>query len=174
MGSLPLHPAIVHLPLGLAFLMPLLAAGFAWALWTGRVRRRAWLAVVALQALLVGGVLVAINTGQAEEERVEDVVGSRTLHEHEEYAEQFAWAAGLTFALAAAVLVIGRSEVARAVAAAVVVATIAVAGLGVRVGHAGGELVYVNGAASAYAPGSEASPATDFERTPADEAHEHD
>jgi len=37
MDALPLHPAVVHLPLGLAVLMPLLAAGFAWAAWTGRV-----------------------------------------------------------------------------------------------------------------------------------------
>ena len=37
MTSLPLHPATVHLPLGLAFVIPLLAIGFLWALWTGRV-----------------------------------------------------------------------------------------------------------------------------------------
>ena len=53
MGSMPLHPAIVHLPLALAILMPLVATGFAWALWTGRMHPRAWLAVVAFQALLL-------------------------------------------------------------------------------------------------------------------------
>jgi len=59
MGTLPLHPAIVHLPLGLAVLMPFIAAGFAWAVWTGRVRPRAWAAVVLLQAVLVGAGVVA-------------------------------------------------------------------------------------------------------------------
>ena len=53
MTSLPLHPAIVHLPLGLAFVIPALAVGFAWALWTGRVRQRAWIAILALQAVLL-------------------------------------------------------------------------------------------------------------------------
>ena len=92
MNPLPLHPAIVHLPLGLAVVMPLLATGFAWALWTGRVRPRAWLAVVALQALLVGSGLFAIKTGGAEEDRAEAVVQKGAIHQHEEYAEQFVWA----------------------------------------------------------------------------------
>lgn len=54
MTALPLHPAVVHVPLGLAFVMPALALGFAWALWTGRVQPRAWLALVALQTHRVG------------------------------------------------------------------------------------------------------------------------
>ena len=75
MPSLPLHPAIVHLPLGLAFLMPALALGFGWALWTGRIRARAWIAIVALQAVLLGGGLAAMNTGEREEDRVETLGG---------------------------------------------------------------------------------------------------
>jgi uncharacterized membrane protein len=105
MTSLPLHPAIVHLPLGLAFVMPALAAGFAWALWTRRVRSRgAWVAVVALQAVLLGGGLVAMNTGEREEERVERIVPDAAIERHEADAEQFVWAVGLT--LVAAVLVV--------------------------------------------------------------------
>jgi uncharacterized membrane protein len=150
MNSLPLHPAIVHLPMGLAMIMPVLAAGFAWALVTGRVRSRAWLAVVALQALLLGTGLVAINTGGQEEERVERIVAETPLEQHEEYAEQFVWAAGATLALAVLVLAVRRPAATLAVTGAVVVLTVAVAGLGIRVGHAGGQLVYVHGAAAAY------------------------
>jgi uncharacterized membrane protein len=150
MNALPLHPAIVHLPLGLAILMPLFAAGVAWALWTGRVGHRGWMVVVALQALLLGAALVAIKTGGAEEDRVERVVQESVLHRHEELAEQFAWAAGATLGLAALVLVLRRPVAERATSVAVVAATLVVAGLGLRVGHAGGELVYVHGAASAY------------------------
>lgn len=150
MNSLPLHPVIVHLPLGLAILMPALAAGFAWALWTGRVRTRAWLAVVLLQAVLLGSGMLAINTGEAEEDRVEAVVQRNALHQHEEFAEQFVWTSGATLALAALVLVVRRPRVSRAIAAVVVAATVAVAGLALRVGHAGGQLVYVHGAAAAY------------------------
>lgn len=154
MGSMPLHPAIVHLPLGLAILMPLVASGFAWALWTGRVRPRAWVAVVAFQALLLGSGLVATRTGEAEEERVENVIQESALHQHEAFADQFVWAGGFTLVLAGLVLVVRRPRAARALAFAVVVSTLVVAALGLRVGHAGGQLVYVHGAASAYAQAS--------------------
>ena len=151
MNSLPLHPAIVHIPLGLAMLMPVLAAGFAWAIWSGRLGLRAWLAIVALQGLLVGSALIAINTGGAEEERVERIVPESPLHQHEEFAEQFAWASGAAMVLSALVLLGRRSTVSGPLIAVAVLATVAVAGLGLRVGHAGGQLVYSHNAASAYA-----------------------
>lgn len=152
MNGLPLHPAVVHLPVALAALMPLIAAGFAWALWTGRVRLRAWTAVVALQALLVASGLVAMRTGEGEEDRVEAVVQKAAIHLHEEYAEQFIWSAGASLALAALVMAGRKSPVSNALAGTFVVATLGVAGMALRVGHAGGQLVYVHGAASAYAP----------------------
>jgi uncharacterized membrane protein len=151
MSSLPLHPAIVHFPLALSMLIPLLAAGFAWAIWTGRLGSRAWLAIVALQGLLVGSALVAINTGESEEERVEQVVPERALHQHEEFAEQFAWASGAACVLSALVLLGRRRSITGALTAVAVIATVAVAGLGLRTGRAGGELVYGHNAGSAYA-----------------------
>jgi uncharacterized membrane protein len=151
MGSMPLHPAIVHLPLAIAILMPLVASGFAWALWTGRVRPRAWLAVVAFQALLLGSGLVATRTGEAEEERVENVIQESALHRHEALADQFVWAGAFTLVLAGLVFVVRRPAAVRALVSGVVASTLVVAALGLRVGHAGGQLVYVYGAASAYA-----------------------
>ena len=108
---MPLHPSLVHLPLGLAVLMPFLAAGFGWAVWTGRVRLRAWAAVVALQAALVVGGLVALQSGKAEEERVESVVTDAAIETHEEAAELFLWAAGLTLVVAAGAFVIYNIQV---------------------------------------------------------------
>lgn len=147
--SLPLHPVMVHLPLALALLMPLFAAAAAWGLWTGRLGRRAWLATVALQLLLVATAIVAIKSGEREEDRVEAVVPKTALHLHEEYAEQFTWGAALVlgFALVAFVPAAGRSF-----ALMTLIGTIAVAGLALRVGHAGGQLVYVHNAGAAYAP----------------------
>jgi uncharacterized membrane protein len=150
--SLPLHPAIVHLPLGLAFLMPLLAAGFAWALWRGRARSRAWLAIVALQAILLGAGLVAMNTGEREEDRVERIVPEAAMERHEEYAEQFVWATGLTLGLAALAFAFARPDIRRGLTLATVAGTVVVMGAAVRVGHAGGELVYVHNAGAAYTP----------------------
>jgi uncharacterized membrane protein len=150
MTSLPLHPAIVHLPLGLAFVMPALAIGFAWALWRGRAHARSWAGIVALQAVLLGAGLVAMNTGEREEDRVESVVPKGAISQHEAYAEQFVWATGGTLLLAALVLVSRRPAAARALAVATVVGTVFVAASAIRVGHAGGRLVYVHNAGAAY------------------------
>jgi len=91
MTYVPLHPALVHLPLGLSIVLPLVAAGMAFALWRGLVPRRTWGVVVGLQAALVVGALVALKTGEREERRVEPVVGETALERHEEAAEVFLW-----------------------------------------------------------------------------------
>ena len=44
----PLHPAVVHLPIALAVLIPVLAAAFVLAIATGRLPARAWLRGVTL------------------------------------------------------------------------------------------------------------------------------
>lgn len=157
MSSLPLHPAIVHIPLGLAFVLPAVALGFAWALWTGRIGSRGWLAIVALQAVLLGAGWVAMNTGEREEDRVEKVVPKTAISTHEAYAEQFVWAAGATFLLAALVPVFRGRRLAHAVVLASVAGTFVVAGLAIRVGHAGGQLVYTHNAGSAYASAANAA-----------------
>lgn len=152
MTSLPLHPAIVHVPLGLAFVIPALAAGFAWALWTGRVRPRgAWVVVVALQAVLLGGGLVAMNTGEREEEQVERIVPDAALERHEEYAEQFVWAVGLTLVAATLVVAFRKPALVHAMAVATVIGSLVVVAAAIRVGHAGGQLVYAHNAGAAYA-----------------------
>lgn len=153
MTSIPLHPALVHVPLALAFLLPAVILGFAWALWKERIRPRAWLAVVLLQAILLGAGLVALKTGQNEEERVESVVPEVALQTHEARAEQFVWMVGATLAVAALILVIRRPEAVRALTALTVVGSFLVAGAALRVGHAGGQLVYVHNAGAAYGAG---------------------
>jgi uncharacterized membrane protein len=158
--SLPLHPAIVHLPLGLAFIMPVLAIGFAWALWKGRARPLSWAAIVALQAVLLGAGLVAMNTGEREEDRVEAVVPDAAIERHEALAEQFVWATGATLVLAALVLVLRRPAAARALTAATVAGTIVVTVSAIRVGHAGGQLVYTHNAGAAYSAQGQGSAAT--------------
>ena len=151
MISVPLHPALVHIPLGLAFVLPVLALGFSWALWKGHVRPRAWLAIVLLQALLLGGGLLAMKTGQGDEQKVESIVPEPALEKHEELAEQFLWATAITLLPAALVLLLRRPRAVRAMTGMTVIGTLLVAVAAVRVGHAGGQLVYVHNAAAAYA-----------------------
>jgi len=150
LSSVPLHPALVHIPLGLALILPVITLAFAWTLWTGRLPTRSWLAVVLLLAALLGAGLVAMNTGQREEKRVEAVVPETAIATHETRAEQFLWVTGISLAVAAVVQVLRRPGTVRAATAATVICTFLVAGAAVRVGHAGGQLVYVHNAAAAY------------------------
>ncbi len=146
MGSLPLHPALVHLPLGLSFVLPLAAGAVAWSAWRGELPRRGALVLLALYLLLVGGATAALKTGESEEERVEGRVVESALAAHERAAQQFLAAAvgGLGLTLLGVML---RGRGARVLSSAGVAAGLAVAVLALRVGHAGGELVYLHGAA---------------------------
>ena len=92
-----------------------------------------------------------MNTGEREEDRVEQVAPKAAIKTHEAYAEQFVWATGVTFVFAALVPAFRRPRIARALTVASVAGTVVVAALAIRVGHAGGQLVYAHNAGSAYA-----------------------
>jgi hypothetical protein len=92
-----------------------------------------------------------MNSGEREEDRVERVVPEAALEQHEEYAEQFVWATGVTLVLAGLVLVSRKRSLNRSLTLATVAGTAIVAAAALRVGHAGGRLVYVHNAGAAYA-----------------------
>ena len=139
---------LVHSPIVLAVLAPLLAAGAFWAIQSERLPRRSWLGIVILQIALVGTVWIATETGENEEDRVERVVAERHIEEHEEAAGRFLPLAALVLPLAAAGLLSGRvGTINRALTVALSLAALAAAG---STGHSGGELVYRHGAAAAY------------------------
>jgi hypothetical protein len=140
MNGLPLHPAIVHVPLGLAVVAPLLALGLAIAIRKGTLPRRSWVVFVVLQAVLFAGGLLALQTGEQDEERVEDRIAESAIERHEELAERFVWSAGGTLVLGTAALIL--PNVATALMAATTLATFATLGTGLQAGHAGGALVY--------------------------------
>ncbi len=145
----PLHPAVVHLPIALAVLIPGCALLVLALVWRRVCRPSAWAAIVLLQALLVGSSWVALETGEREEDRAERFVAERHIEAHEEAAEQFMLLAGLGLVVLGAGLLPGSAGAfARA---AGVVAALGVLAAGVAVGHSGGDLVYKHGAAAAYA-----------------------
>ena len=167
MTSIPLHPALVHLPLGLALVLPLLAIGFSWAVWKGSIPPRAWPAIVVLKAVLLGAGLVALRTGQHEEGRVESVVPKTALERHEARAEQFLWIAGLTLATATMVPVVRRPRSSPRSHRGNHGLQFFTAAAALRVGHAGGQLVYVHNAAAAYLSDSKSRPPADNAATKA-------
>lgn len=144
-----LHPQIVHLPIALAVLMPLIAGGLLITWWRAALPRRAWWIAVALQAILVASALAAMRTGEGDEERVERVVPEEAIEAHEEAAEVFLAGAIGVLLLAIAAGAVPRERAAQALAVAATVGTLAVFALGYRVGRAGGALVYEHGAATA-------------------------
>lgn len=157
MDQLFFHPKVVHLPMALAVLMPLVSIGLLAAWIGGMLPRRVWLIAVALQLVLVASGIVALRSGEHEEERVERVVTERLIEAHEEAAEAFVWGAGAILVLHVVAAALRREQTARAAAAAAAVGTLVVLFLGYRTGEAGGRLVYQHGAASVYAGSSGAT-----------------
>ena len=144
----PIHPAIVHLPIAFAVLMPLFAVGMIAAIANDFVPARAWWAVLALQILLVGSAWLAVETGEADEERVEKVIEEHPIHEHHDAAHWFLYMAGAgALVTASGLLRDRRGRIGRALAA---LASLAVLAAAVRTGYLGGELIYRHGAANAY------------------------
>ncbi len=146
----PLHPAVVHFPIVLMFLLPLAALA---ALWYGRRHpegRAAWVLTTALAGALTLSAWVAVETGERDEERVERVVSEAPLKTHEEAAERFLLLSAGVLVLAGAGLLRGRIGSAARVATAA--GAFGLVGAGAVVGHSGGELVYHHGAVAAYSP----------------------
>ena len=144
----PLHPAVVHFPIVLLFLLPLAAVAALWALRRGARPARAWTVPVATAAALALSSWVAVETGEGEEDKVESVVAESSLHQHEESAERFLALSGALLLVTAAGLLPGAAG--RAARFGATAGAFGLVTLGIQVGHSGGDLVYRDGAASAY------------------------
>jgi hypothetical protein len=137
--------------MALAVLMPVLSAALLIAWWRGWLPRRVWLVAVALQLVLVASALLALRTGEIDEERVEKVLASEApIEAHEEAAEVFMWTSAGVLVLFLAGALIRKERAAQLLATTAVAGTVLVFTMGYRVGQAGGELVYRHGAANAY------------------------
>jgi uncharacterized membrane protein len=148
----PLHPAIVHLPMALAVLVPLFAVGAVVAIRRGVRPMRAWAVALAMFAALSASSWVSLETGEQQEDRVESAVPRAALHGHAEAAEVFLTLSGCVLLVAGVGLLSTRAgSVARGLAT---VGSVALLVAGYEVGHTGGALVYSYGAANAYVKGA--------------------
>ncbi len=130
--------------------MPLIGGGIVFAYFRGWFDRRVWVIVCLLQALLVGSGLVAMKTGEADQEQVAQAVAERHIESHEEAAEVFLWASALVLALMVLPLGLSEGDIRNALLIFACVGSAAGALLGYRTGDAGGRLVYEHGAASVH------------------------
>lgn len=150
----PLHPALVHFPIVLAILLPLVAVAALIAIRRGVNPRKAWAAVVVFGAMMWLSAFVTAKVGEADEERVEQVVAEGALETHEEAGELFVVLGGLAAVLLATGLLGGTTGRTARIAGTGAAALLIVAVF--NVGRTGGELVYTHGAARAYSDGTAA------------------
>ena len=144
----PLHPAVVHLPIAFAVLVPVFAVGALWAIRRGARPLRAWGIATAMFAALSLSAWLAVETGEQADEQVESVVPAAPIETHEEAAEAFLTLSVIVLGVAVVGLRTGR--IGRAAECSAPSARVALLGAGWRVGHSGGALVYRYGAAAAY------------------------
>jgi hypothetical protein len=156
------------MPMALAMLVPVFVIGVMVAVKRGASMRKGWSLIVALMAVFTVSSVIAVETGEDEEEVVEDVVDHDIIHEHEEAGERLRNLAVLTFALSMVGLANGKVGAAFRGVSAGMVFVLAVAAYGV--GKSGGELVYDHGAANAYME----TPAGPSPSTIAEPEHEDD
>ncbi len=137
---LPMHPAIVHIPLGVGLFLPIAALLLFIFYRHGGVGAR-WMLFLG-QGVVFGGALLAMETGEHDEERVESLVGEASIETHEELAEGFlGLSAGLLGLSLLGAAMYGRRG-GLAIAGLGALLSAAQLGQGMRVGHAGGEIVY--------------------------------
>lgn len=151
MGNLPLHPMIVHAPLVLAVAAPIVI-GVVWWLSRDRVGRgrHSWIVPIVVACLAASSV-VAVRTGETEEEFIEEIVAESAIETHEEAGEFFMWSTIALLALSLAAPLARAPRWRKGFQAATLAAAVGVGALAFSVGHSGGELVYEHGAAAAYA-----------------------
>ena len=149
MFDLPLHPAVVHIPLGLAFIMPLLVLGFWIAIHKKWMPNKSWIVLIALQLVIFAAGLVAKETGEEDEEIVEEVVQERFIDNHSDDADYFLILSGLS-ALALAGGLLPRRKFGTIFKAASLILVSGSLYYAILLGESGGVLVYKHGAASAH------------------------
>lgn len=150
--DLPWHPVVVHLPLALAVLIPILILVVLVGIKKFQWPRSTWWAVVLFCALGAGSSYVALETGEDVEDAVEAIVAKDIIHEHEDAAEFFAiglWA--VFFSACVPFLPFKNRSTFWPYIPALLVSFIVLV-MGVRTGHSGGSLVYKHNAASALQP----------------------
>jgi len=148
----PFHPALVHLPLGVSLVVPLLAFLATVAIWKGWVPKRTWWVIVLLQAMLVVGGAMGYQTGEREKDLVGGIIDDEPIEAHEHAAQTFMQAGAATLVVAVAAAFAAATKFAPIGHLLTTALSLLVLFLGMQAGHKGGRLVYIHDAAQAHLP----------------------
>jgi uncharacterized membrane protein len=152
MFDLPLHPIVVHFPIVLGMVLPFLGLFFWWAIKKEIVQQKAWILVTAVVLAYGAAAIIAVEVGEGDEEKVEEVISEERIEEHEEAGEMIPWIAGTLLIVSLAGMSRKRGqEIRMAFIVLSLAATVPLA----NAGHTGGELVYKYGAANAHLKGEQ-------------------
>lgn len=152
--QVPFHPLVVHFPIALTFLLPVLMVVFTLMIKSYKMPPKSWLIILGLQFILVGSGYLSLKTGENEEDLVERVVSKTLIHEHEETAEVFVGVTVIALVLSVAAFFI-KKEIQVPIKLGVAFISLIACFMAYKTGKLGGELVYKHGAASAYINASE-------------------
>ena len=148
----PLHPAIVHFPIVLSLLLPLVALSAILVIRSRPSPRPVWGVVVVVAALLAGSSWLAVQTGESDEELVEEAIAEQPVEQHEEDGERLLILSGLLAVVIVSGLAQGRYGVFFRYAG--LAGTILVAASAIATGSSGGALVYEHNAAQVHSQGT--------------------
>ena len=146
LAAIPFHPPIAHLPIGLAFLLPVFTLSIAFSITRTWLPRAAWLLVVMVSALATGTALFAKETGEDEERRLNDPSLQAAIHEHEDAAEWLVISSVALTLLAIGVSFVKNAKAFSAASFAVGVLMFWPMSTAMVTGHHGGVLVFNHGA----------------------------
>lgn len=148
--QVPFHPIMVHFPIALSFLLPILILIFAFMIKSQKMSHQMWLVIIGLQIATTITGYVALDSGEKEEHTVEKVLEKKYIQHHEESAEIFVGSTVLALVLSIGIYFL-RKEMQFYLQLGICALTLISCYLVYTTGHSGGELVYRYGAASAYA-----------------------
>lgn len=150
---MPLHPAIVHLPLALTFVLPALILVFIWAIRSGKMSREMWVVIVGLQLLITASGYLALETGETDEDKVAKVAGIVLVQTHEQTAEIFVGTTVVSLAVGVVAIFL-QAQFQLYARLAVLVLSLLSCVFAFKTGEIGGEIVYAQNGASVHAAGS--------------------
>ena len=146
---MPLHPALVHLPIGLSLVLGFVLAALAWLSRADTAPRAIWWVGVLLASIVAASALASSSAGEDEALRLRDVVPHAAIEAHDDAAGAFTFASVIVAALSLVAGVAAKPRVRRALQITAAASAFLLIPLSLRTGYLGGVLVWVHDATRA-------------------------